>query len=236
MSEAERKAAVKADKEREKKAQAEQKKADREAARKAKEQEKAAAREQAKKGKPVKHKGKNNLRGATSEPEHSEAVAPVLKAPAVAGESGVAGNVAAPSAGDFGACKGKLPFPVTGKYTIVKRFGRQKHPTLPHVETTNSGIDLATGAGADVRCVFDGEVSAVFRPDGYNTVVVIRHGSYMTVYANLGTLSVSSGDKVKAGQTIGTVYADPNDDNRSVLHFEIRNQRQKENPELWLRK
>ena len=140
------------------------------------------------------------------------------------------------SGGDFGSYKGRLPFPITGKYTIVKRFGRQKHPTLPHVEITNSGIDMATAAGASVRSVFDGEVSAVIRPDGYNNVVVIRHGRYMTVYANLGTLSVSTGQKVKAGQQIGTVYADPNDDHRSVLHFEIRNQKQKENPELWLKK
>ncbi len=95
---------------------------------------------------------------------------------------------------------------------------------------------MATAAGASVRTVFDGEVSAVFRPDGYNNVVVIRHGRYMTVYANLGSLSVSTGQKVKAGQSIGTVYTDPNDNNRSVLHFEIRNQRQKEDPELWLRR
>ena len=87
-----------------------------------------------------------------------------------------------------------------------------------------------------MRTVFDGEVSAVFRPDGYNNVVVIRHGRYMTVYANLGSLSVSTGPKVKAGQSIGTGYTDPNDNNRSVLHFEIRNQRQKEDPELWLRR
>ena len=58
---------------------------------------------------------------------------------------------------------------------------------------------MATAAGASVRTVFDGEVSAVFRPDGYNNVVVIRHGRYMTVYANLGSLSVSTGQKVKAG-------------------------------------
>lgn len=244
MNEAERKAAEKADKERVKKEQAaakkaaeEKRKADREAEKKAREEEKAAARQQAKKGKPVKHQGKNNRRGDTGvDADASTAVTPTLKAPVAAGESGIASDVTAPSGRDFGSCKGRLPFPVTGKYTIVKRFGRQKHPTLPHVEITNSGIDMATAPGADVRCVFDGEVSAVFRPDGFNTVVVIRHGNYMTVYANLGTLSVSTGQKVKAGQSIGTVYADPNDNNRSVLHFEIRNQRQKENPELWLKR
>ncbi|MDE6528707.1 MAG: M23 family metallopeptidase, partial [Muribaculaceae bacterium] len=93
-----------------------------------------------------------------------------------------------------------------------------------------------TTPGAQVRCVFDGEVSAVFRPDGYNNVVVIRHGDYMTVYANLGSITVSTGQKIKAGQNIGTVYTDSNDGNRSILHFEIRHRREKENPELWLKR
>ena len=242
MNEADRKAAEKADKELRKRQQAEAKKAEkerqkaeREAAKKAKEAAKAAERERTKKGKPVKHQGKNNGRG-DSGAEVSAGITPTLKAPTAAGASGVASDNLSVDGKDFGSCKGKLPFPVSGKYTIVKRFGRHKHPTLPHVETTNSGIDMATAAGASVRTVFDGEVSAVFRPDGYNNVVVIRHGRYMTVYANLGSLSVSTGQKVKAGQSIGTVYTDPNDNNRSVLHFEIRNQRQKEDPELWLRR
>lgn len=125
--------------------------------------------------------------------------------------------------------------PVSGKYIIVKKFGRQKHPTLPHVEINNSGIDLQTATSAPVKAVYAGEVSAVFRPDGYNHVVVLRHGEYLTVYANLGTISVSPGQAVSAGQTIGTVYADPRDNNRSVLHFELRHGREKQDPALWLR-
>ena len=241
---AEEKAAKEAEeqvkKEREAARKAEQKKIkeEREAEKKRLEAEKKAAREKAKNGKPVKHKGRNNGRGDVGVPETSPTpagTAPVLTAP-TGGTSGVAPTVSLPTGDDFGKYRGRLPFPVTGHYTIVKRFGRQKHPTLPHVETTNSGIDMATAAGAAVRCVFDGEVSAVFRPDGYNNVVVIRHGRYMTVYANLGTISVSTGQKIKAGETIGTVYSDPADANRSILHFEIRNQRQKENPEEWLKR
>lgn len=87
-----------------------------------------------------------------------------------------------------------------------------------------------------MRCVFDGEVSAVFRPDGYNNVVVVRHGEYMTVYANLGSITVSTGRKIKAGQSIGTVYTDANDGNRSILHFEIRHRRQRKTPSLWLKR
>ena len=213
-------------------------KEERAAAKKKAEAEKKAAREKARKGKPVKHTGRNNGRGDVEAQGGSTAPggkAPTLAAPAPAGSSGIAPTVEIPAGIDFEACKGRLPFPVSGRYTIVKRFGRHKHPTLPHVETTNSGIDMATAAGAAVKCVFDGEVSAVFRPDGYNNVVVIRHGKYMTVYANLGTISVSTGQKVKGGQTIGTVFSDPNDEHRSVLHFEIRNQRVKEDPELWLK-
>lgn len=140
----------------------------------------------------------------------------------------------------FGENKGKLPYPVEGEHTVVKHFGRQRHPDFPNIEIDNSGIDIQTVSGATVRCVFDGEVSAIFCPDGYNNVVVVRHGEYVTVYANLGTLNVRKGDKVNRSQTIGTVYVDGNDSNRSILHFEIRNATnanniRKENPEAWLR-
>ncbi len=235
-----------------KKAEKERAKAEKEAKKKADEAEKAAARDKTRTGKPVKHQGKNNGRGdtegstaattPTTAPAASptktapSAAAPTLKAPAASGSSGVAPKVDTPVGDDFGSYRGKLPFPVSGRYTIVKRFGRQKHPTLPHIETTNSGIDMQTAPGATVLAVFDGEVSAVFRPDGYNNVIVIRHGQYMTVYANLGSITVSTGQKVKAGQNLGTVYTDANDGNRSVLHFEIRNRREKEDPELWLKR
>ena len=225
---AEKKAQAKAD-EAERKARESADKAAKEQAKKAREAEKQAAREKARKGKPVKHQGKNNGRGTVDAP------APTLKAPVAAGASAIAPKADMPVGTDFESYRGRLPFPVDGRYTIVKRFGRQKHPTLPHVETTNSGIDMQTTPGAAVRTVFDGEVSAVFRPDGYNNVVVIRHGHYMTVYANLGSITVSTGQKVKAGQAIGSVYTDANDGNRSILHFEIRNRRAKENPELWLK-
>jgi len=249
--EAERKARATADKEarelakkqREEAQKAEQAriKAEKDAEKKARKQ---AENEKRRKVKPVKHKGKNNRRedadgratSATETPSATAANAPTLKAPASAGESGIAHATAAPAGGDFEAWKGRIPFPVTGRYTIVKRFGRQKHPTLPHVETTNSGIDMQTEPGATVRCVFDGEVSAVFRTDGYNNVVVVKHGKYITVYANIGKIDVSTGQKIKAGAPIGTVYTDPNDGNRSILHFEVRHQRQKENPEAWLKR
>lgn len=245
QEEADRKAREAAKAEAAKKAAAEEaarKEAQAEAARKEAEKARKEARKAAEvkkrkeekraKTKPVKHSGKA---GDSQPATDGGQAAPTLHTPDHSSESGTASK-SVESGADFASLKGSLPFPITGRYTIVKRFGRQQHPSLPHVVTDNAGIDIETAKGAAVRSVCDGEVSAVFRPEGYNTVVVIRHGSHMTVYANLASVSVSSGQKVKAGQNIGMVFSDPNDNGRSILHFEVRDGRQKENPELWLRK
>ena len=47
--------------------------------------------------------------------------------------------------------------------------------------------------------------------------------------------TVKKGDKVKAGQTLGSIYSDPDDSNRTVLHFEVRRERAKLNPEDWVK-
>ncbi|MDE6557004.1 MAG: M23 family metallopeptidase, partial [Duncaniella sp.] len=109
----------------------------------------------------------------------------------------------------------------------------QPHPTLPNVETENSGIDIETRPGANVRAVFAGTVSAIFRQDGFNSIVMLRHGNYITVYAGLGSVSVKSGQNVTAGQTLGTVYTPSGDS--PLLHFEIRREREKLNPQAWVR-
>ena len=70
---------------------------------------------------------------------------------------------------------------------------------------------------------------------GYNTIVMIRHGNYLTIYANLGSISIKKGDKVSQGQVIGKVFTDTDDKSRSILHFEVRNERSKEDPQIWLK-
>lgn len=137
--------------------------------------------------------------------------------------------------GSFESNKGKLLFPVSGRYRVVRGFGRQKHPELEHVETDNSGIDIEALGGGTARAVFDGRVSEIFRQPGYNTIVMVRHGNFLTIYANLDQLSVKKGDTVKAGQTIGTIFADPEEDGRLILHFELRKERTKLNPLQWVK-
>ena len=137
--------------------------------------------------------------------------------------------------GSFESNKGRLLFPVNGKYRIVRPFGRHQHPELKYVQTENGGIDIETSVGTNARAVFDGKVSAVFRQDGFNTVVMVRHGNYLTIYVNLSEIYVSNGETVKANQPIGKIFSDPEDDNRTILHFEVRKEREKLNPELWVK-
>lgn len=138
--------------------------------------------------------------------------------------------------GDIESNKGKLLFPVSGDYKIVRGFGIQRHPDLKYVKTNNGGIDIEVPEGGMARAVFAGKVSAIFRQPGFNNIVMVRHGSYITIYANLSSINVKKGDVVEANQTIGQIYSDPDDNHRSILHFEIRKEREKLNPELWLKK
>lgn len=137
--------------------------------------------------------------------------------------------------GSFESNRGRLLFPVRGRYTIVKGFGRQTHPDLPNVVTDNPGIDIAASEGAKARSIFEGTVSGIFSQDGYNKVVMVRHGSYISIYANLSSINVRMGEKVRANQDLGTIYRDPEYDNKPVLHFELRRERAKLNPMQWIR-
>lgn len=137
--------------------------------------------------------------------------------------------------GSFAENKGRLLFPVSGKYRITRHFGRHPHPTLPNVETENSGIDIEVASGTAARAVFGGKVSAIFRQEGFNSIIMVRHGKYITIYAGLDNIAVRQGDTVKAGQNLGMITAGSENSGRAVLHFEIRNERQKLNPTQWVR-
>lgn len=135
--------------------------------------------------------------------------------------------------GSFESNKGRLLFPVNGQYKVVRTFGRQKHPQLPHVVIDNSGIDIEVAKGGTARAVFEGKVSAIFKQPGFGTIVMVRHGQYLTIYANLAEINVKNGSKLKQGQTIGRVAR--GDDGRAVLHFELRKEKQKMNPLNWVK-
>lgn len=146
-------------------------------------------------------------------------------------------NAPAPSdarlTGSFASNQGRLPMPITGNYTISSHFGAYNVNGLNGVTLDNKGINLTAPAGAQARCVFDGEVTAIFSMGGM-TNVIVRHGSYITVYCNLSGVSVRQGQRVSTRQTIGNVARDAS--GNCTLHFQLRHETQKLNPERWLRR
>ena len=135
---------------------------------------------------------------------------------------------------NFAGNKGRLPFPVTGRHTIVGTFGEQQHQDLKYVRTNNSGIDIQTSPGADARAVFNGEVTRVFVVPGYNNSVIVRHGNYLTVYSNLSQVYVKAGARVSTRQSIGKIFTDTEDGNATILSFQLWKEKTKLNPATWL--
>lgn len=131
---------------------------------------------------------------------------------------------------EFTNNRGKLPWPVD-RGQIVGKFGIGQHPVLK-IEVNNDGVDIATNRGTNAKAVFDGEVTQVISIPGGNRTVLLRHGTYFTVYNNLSFVSVKKGDKVKRGQEIGRIYTDSNGD--TILNFQVRSGSTKQNPESWL--
>lgn len=135
--------------------------------------------------------------------------------------------------GSFASNRGKLPVPVTGPYIITSHYGEYTVPGLRGVKLDNKGIDIQAKPGAQARAVFNGKVAAVFQLNGLFNILV-RHGAYISVYCNLSTASVKADDMVKTGQTLGTIFSDGADGGRTVLHFQLRREKEKLNPEPWL--
>lgn len=142
-----------------------------------------------------------------------------------------------PESTTFENNKGRLPWPVENG-EITERFGTNPHPTLKGCVTNNNGIDIGTPKNAKVRAVFDGTVTSILVISGAGKVVIISHGAYRTVYANLSEVSVTKGQKVKVKQEIGTLLSD--DGRVSEAHFEIwritESDMLKQDPMSWLYK
>ena len=136
---------------------------------------------------------------------------------------------------NFGANKGKHPYPLTGKYTIVSRFGEHQHQELSHVRTVNNGIDIQATTGSEARAIYKGVVTRIFVMPGFNNNVIIRHGDYLTVYSNLSEVYVKAGDAVNTNQAIGKIYSDSEKGNETILHFQLWHERTKLNPAAWIR-
>jgi septal ring factor EnvC (AmiA/AmiB activator) len=131
----------------------------------------------------------------------------------------------------FEKLKGDLPWPIDGP--IVGRFGKIVHPVYKTV-TTNKGIDIEAAPGRSVKCVASGDVLYIGTMRGLGKLVIVDHGSeYLTIYANLDQIAVSTGQRLNAGSTVGIAGAG-DEENGSQVHFEIRKSTDSLDPLNWL--
>lgn len=139
-------------------------------------------------------------------------------------------------ASSFAQNKGRLPAPIRGSYSILRAFGVHQHSEHNRVQVNSSGVDFGVNGDSRAYAVFSGVVSRVFVIPGYGTAVILRHGNYLTVYANLSSVAVSTGSRVSTGQSIGSVGASPDGSSGRLLHFQLWHERTKLNPLAWIKR
>ncbi|MCY4303172.1 MAG: LysM peptidoglycan-binding domain-containing M23 family metallopeptidase [Aestuariivita sp.] len=101
----------------------------------------------------------------------------------------------------------KMVMPLDGK--IIRDYQKGK----------NDGIDIAGPPGNEIKAASGGTVAAVTSSADRAPIVILRHpDNVITVYANVGEISVQRGDTVSRGQTIARLKTESN----TFLHFEIR--------------
>lgn len=194
------------------------------------------------KGKDFQTKTSNRDLTALIEKKRKELAKPD---PAGIGQTAASNTAAAPVAtyamtpeaqllsNNFVANKNKLPWPVE-RGVLIRDFGAQRHHVATQVEIFNSGIDIATEKGAIARAVFEGEVTSVIGiPGSALKAVILKHGNYFTVYSNLIAVDVKVGDKVAVKQRVGEIYTNE-EQNESILHFQLWKDMDKLDPKIWL--
>jgi septal ring factor EnvC (AmiA/AmiB activator) len=126
--------------------------------------------------------------------------------------------------------KGALPWPAAGR--VRAAFGRHKHPRF-ETYTLHNGIEIEAPVDTPVAAVHDGAVAFADQFLGYGLLVILDHGGKnYTLYAHLAEARVQPGQRVAAGEVVGTVGASSVDG--PGLYFEMRSQGKPQDPLEWL--
>jgi len=134
----------------------------------------------------------------------------------------------------FVANKGKLPWPAK-KGTVIRKYGKQKHPTLAGITIQSNGVHVATEKKAKARAIFNGKVLSIQLLPGRKKMVLVQHGNYITVYKNLESVLVKKGEDINTRQDIGTIHTDTAT-GKTVLEFSLFRETKIQNPEIWIGK
>ena len=131
---------------------------------------------------------------------------------------------AAANSGSSGTAAGAgyYSWPVPSCTYITSKFGYRVHPIFGTTKY-HSGVDIAAGYGAVIQAAAGGTVSISEKSDSYGYYCVIYHSNgTTTLYAHMNAMpSVSVGETVSAGQTIGFVGS-TGWSTGPHCHFEIR--------------
>lgn len=133
------------------------------------------------------------------------------------------------SGSNFADNRGRMPFPC--KRTDHAPLRAPASPSIQNIQEENSGIKISVPAGSVAKSVFPGVVSKILYVGGSKTVMV-RHGSYFTIYSNLSSVSVSQNQQVSTGTPIGQVGLDL--DGTYTLEFQIWNGNSPVDPLGWI--
>lgn len=136
--------------------------------------------------------------------------------------------------GNFESNKGKLPMPITGPYLVVAEYGVHNVAGMKDVKQNNLGLEIQGQDGAQARAVFEGVVSQIFQQGKGQIGVLIRHGSYISVYCNLSDTRLKKDDKVKTQDIIGNIQT--SDNGLPILHFQLHKESTRLNPSDWLKR
>jgi len=140
-------------------------------------------------------------------------------APATTG-SGSATTAPAAAAATPAKAPGRLLTPVPGA-PITSPYGYRIHP-IYGTSRLHTGIDYGASEGTPIRASADGVVVSASWFGGYGNATIIDHGGGIaTLNGHQSSMSVSAGQRVTQGQTIGRVGC-TGDCTGPHTHFEVR--------------
>ncbi len=122
----------------------------------------------------------------------------------------------------------RFNWPVHGR--ISGRYGNRYHP-IYHRRMMHTGLDVAARHGTPIRAALDGRVKFTGWKGGYGRTVIVEHpNGFETLYGHCSSITVKTGANVKRGQEIARVGSTGISTGPHV-HFEVRENRKRINPE-----
>ncbi len=134
-------------------------------------------------------------------------------------------------ANSFKENRGKLPWPVAEGFVSMK-YGKQRSPIVPTATIMSNGLRFQAPQDAVARAIYEGEVVYVTRKKNGILAVHVRHGNFTSIYENLKSISVQTGDKVSTRDPLGTIFTDRS--GVTELRFILMEDLKTVNPAGWL--